>query len=147
MIIHSNKENTPKIIEFDNPKEIGHFGLIQNRVPFFRFADSWLYVVGLKGLFDMIKHRRKKNLVWVNKLSYLNPEGKNIYRVDKLSYQTSSLAKEITLSLDQRVQFERWALTSKLIISWQLVNAVAKRKEKKLTRSISTITNLLGDYS
>ena len=27
MIIHTKKENAPKIIEFDNPKEIGLFAL------------------------------------------------------------------------------------------------------------------------
>ena len=69
----------------------------------------------------------------VRNLTFCWQEGKSIYLVNKLSYQTSSLAKEITLSLDQRVQFERWALTSKLIISLQLVNAVAKRKEKTYT--------------
>ena len=118
-----------------------YFYTLSSQEPrFYLVNKTWDFVLNFRPeykvtkflfLFDKIKHRRKKNLVWVNKLSYLNPEGKNIYRVDKLSYQTSSLAKEITLSLDQRVQFERWALTSKLIISLQLVNAVAKRKEKK----------------
>ena len=46
MIIHTNKENAPKIMEFDNPKEIGLFGQIRNQEPFFRFADSGLDVVG-----------------------------------------------------------------------------------------------------
>ena len=46
MIIQTNKENAPKIMEFDNPKEIGLFLLIRNPVPFFRFADSGLFLVG-----------------------------------------------------------------------------------------------------
>ena len=33
MIIHTNKENAPKIMEFDNPKEIGLFGQIRNQEP------------------------------------------------------------------------------------------------------------------
>ena len=48
MIIHTNKENAPKIMDFDNPKEIGHFGLMY------------------------VEHRRKE-LIPSQKISYLNP--------------------------------------------------------------------------